>query len=438
MQKIPFMLAAALLVASGCSKKEEKEVEAPVPVQVSSVTQDTIRHVVAGDGALFPLDQQNVMPKITAPVKKFYVNRGDRVKQGQLLAVLENRDLTAQAAESKAALEQAESNLRMTAGSTVPESVVKAQTDVSAAQQAADAAKKVLESREQLLKEGALARRLVDEAQVAWAQANSQLLSAREHLRALQSVSKEEQVKTAAAQVDSAKAHLESTQAQVAYSEVRSPMNGVIADRALYAGDVASTGNPLFVIVDTSRVVARVNVPQSQAAVVKIGQQATVHMTDTTVEAEGKVTVVSPATDPNTTTVQVWVEVDNKDGRLKPGAAVHAAITAELFKSAAIVPSSAIFPGEEGGTSVVVIRDNVAHRRVVQVGVRDGDRVQIVSGVNPGEEIVIQGGMGVDDGAKVKVVDTTGKEDLDEEPDAPEAAPANKEQKKDEGKPKSK
>jgi multidrug efflux system membrane fusion protein len=117
---------------------------------------------------------------------------------------------------------------------------------------------------------------------------------------------------------------------------------------------------------------------------------------------------------------------------------VHAAITAELFKSAAIVPASAIFPGEEGGTSVVVIRDNVAHRRVVQVGVRDGDRVQIVSGVNPGEEIVIQGGMGVDDGAKVKVVDTTGKEDLDEEPDAPEAAPANKEQKKGEGKPKAK
>jgi RND family efflux transporter MFP subunit len=288
-----------------------------------------------------------------------------------------------------------------------------------------------------LLKEGALARRLVDEARAAWAQANSQLLSAREHLRALQSVSREEQIKTAAAQVESAKAHHESMQAQLAYSEVRSPLNGVIADRALYAGDVASTGNPLFVIVDNSKVVARVNVPQSQAAVVKAGQRATVHMADSTLEVEGKVTVVSPATDPNTTTVQVWVEIENRDGRLKPGAAVHAAITAELFKSASIVPATAVFPGEEGGTSVLVIRDGVAHRRVVQVGVRDGDRVQIVSGVNPGEEVVVQGGMGVDDGAKVKVVDTTGKEELEEEPEAPEAAPAKKD-KKDEAKPKAK
>jgi HlyD family secretion protein len=415
------LIAAAMLLTSACSKKEEKEVEAPVPVQVTVVTQDTIRHVVTGDGALFALDQQNVMPKISAPVKKFYVNRGDRVKQGQLLAVLENRDLAAQAAESKGGLDQAESNLRMTAGSTVPESVVKAQTDVAAAQQGADAAKSVLNSREQLLKEGALARRLVDEARVSWAQANSQLLSAQEHLRALQTVSKEEQIKSAAAQVESAKAHQEAMQAQLSYSEVRSPMNGIIADRPLYPGDVASTGTPLFVIVDNSRVVARVNVPQAQAAVVKTGQQAAVRMTDSTAEAEGKVTVVSPATDPNTTTVQVWIEIANSNGRLKPGAAVHAAITAELFKSASIVPATAIFPGEEGGTAVLVIRDGVAHRRVVQVGVRDGDRVQIVSGVNPGEEVVVQGGMGVDDGAKVKVVDTTGKEELEEDPEPAKA-----------------
>ncbi len=72
------------------------------------------------------------MPKIAAPVEKFYVNRGDHVKQGQLLAVLENRDLTAQAAEGKGAVEQAESNLRTTSGASVPEAVVKAQTDVDA------------------------------------------------------------------------------------------------------------------------------------------------------------------------------------------------------------------------------------------------------------------------------------------------------------------
>src|SRR5882757_2867560 len=101
----PLLLIPILLLVS-CSKKEEKEVEAPAPVQVTAVTQDTIRRIVAGDGVLFPRDQASVMPKIAAPVQRFLVQRGDHVKQGQLLAVLENRDLSAAEGESRAQLDQ--------------------------------------------------------------------------------------------------------------------------------------------------------------------------------------------------------------------------------------------------------------------------------------------------------------------------------------------
>jgi len=427
----PVIVAA--LVMGGCSKKEEKEVEAPAPVQVTAVTQDTIRRVIAGYGVLFPKDQQNVMPKITAPVKRFLVNRGDHVREGQLLAVLENKDLTAQAGESKGALDQAESNLRATQGATLPEAVVKAQTDVEAAKQTVDAAKRALESRQELFKQGALPRRQVDEQQVNWAQANSNFLSAQEHLRALQSVSKDEQIKQAQAQVESARQHYESVQAQVQYSEVHSPLNGVVADRPLWAGDVASTGIPLFVIMDISRVVARINVPQGQATLVKVGQPGEITITETGEKMDGKVTVVSPATDAASTTVQVWIEIANPGEKLKPGASVHAKVVAETFKNATVVPSSAILPGEEGGTAVLVISsDSVAHRRPVQLGVREGNKVQLLNGANPGEEVVVVGGMGIDDKAKVKVVDTTVKEadDEDENPEPPPAA--GKDQKKDE------
>ena len=95
--------------------------EAPAPVQVTAVTQDTIRRIVAGDGVLFPRDQASVMPKIAAPVQRFLVQRGDHVKQGQLLAVLESRDLTAGAAESQAQVAQAEANLRSITSAQVPE-----------------------------------------------------------------------------------------------------------------------------------------------------------------------------------------------------------------------------------------------------------------------------------------------------------------------------
>jgi RND family efflux transporter MFP subunit len=439
MNRKPLLLIPLVFLVS-CAKKEEKEVEAPAPVQVTAVTQDTIRRIVAGDGMLFPRDQASVMPKIAAPVQRFLVQRGDHVKQGQLLAVLESRDLTASEGESKAQLAQAEANLRATASAQIPESVVKAQTDVDAAKQTEEAAKKLLANREKLHEQGALARKLVDDAQVAYAQAHSALLIAQEHLRALQAVGKEEQIKTATSQVEAARSHLQSSEAQVSYSRIVSPINGVIADRPLYAGEMATPGTPLLTVMDISKVIARANVPQNQSASVRVGQPATITQVDTNQTVEGKVTVVSPATDPNSTTIQVWVQADNPGGQLKPGTSVHVVLMTEVIKATPVVPIAAVLPGEEGGTACLVISaDNVAHRRPVKLGVREGDKVQILNGVRPGEEVVIVGGIGLDDKAKVKVIDTTVKEAADEEDEnAPPEPAAGKDQKKDEAKPKSK
>jgi HlyD family secretion protein len=420
----PFLLAAAacLLAASGCSKKPEKQAEALAPVQVAAVTQDTIHRVVTGEGALFPENQWNVMPKITAPVQKFLVNRGDHVREGQLVAVLENRDLVATAAANKGQVDQAQANLQNTERATVPEAAVKAKSDVESAQEAADAAKKVLESRQKLLQEGALARKLVDDAAVQYAAGKAQLQTALEHLRTLESAGSQAQINMAKGQVETAQGQYRSAEAQIAYSEIRSPGAGVVADRPLYPGDMAAAGTPLMVVMDISRVVARINVPTSQSGSVKVGQTATVKLSDGTREYPGQVVVVSPATDPNSATFQVWVRIGNPGEFLKPGASVHAAVDTETIKNAMLVPSAAILPGEEGGTAVLVVTpDNVVHRRNVQVGVRQADKVQIVNGVMPREDVVVSGGMGLDDKAKVKIIDTNAPPTEEEQPE--EAAP---------------
>src|SRR4051812_49294544 len=202
--KTIFAAATAVILLS-CTKPQEKE-KAPPTVQATAVTQATIRRIVHGDGALFPLDQAAIMPKITSPVQKFYVNRGDHVKQGQLLGVLENRDLVYAAAESKGAVQQAESNYRTTEITTVQDAIVKARTDVDAARDARESARKVLESRQQLFKQGALAGRLVDESQLAFVQADTNFRAAQEHLKALEAA-RQDQIRAAAAQVQSAKAH---------------------------------------------------------------------------------------------------------------------------------------------------------------------------------------------------------------------------------------
>ncbi|MCU1237965.1 MAG: efflux transporter, family, subunit [Candidatus Solibacter sp.] len=438
MNRTQLSLLVIPLLFTACSKKEEPVAEAPAGVQVTAVTQDTVHRIVAGDGVLFPLNQASVVPKIAAPVQRFLVQRGDHVKQGQLLAVLENRDLTAAQGESRAQLEQAQANLRSTTSAQIPEALVKAQSDADSARESEDAAKKLLENRQNLFKQGALARKLVDDAQVAYAQAHAASVSAQEHLRALQTVGKQEQINTAAAQVEAAQSHLQSSEAQTSYSRIVSPISGVVADRPLYPGEMAAAGTPLLQVIDISKVVARVNVPQNQAATLKVGQPATIAQPDTDLKIEGKVMVVSPSTDPNSTTVQVWVQADNPGERLKPGTSVHATIMTEIIKGASIVPASAILPGEEGGISVLVVDSNsVVHRRTVTTGVKEGDKVQILTGVQPGETVVTVGGVGLDDKAKVRIIDNTKKEADEEDANAP-PEPAGKDSKKDEAKPKAK
>src|SRR5438105_15722568 len=124
---------------AGCGKKEKAtEKEVVVPVRVAPAILGSIHNVVTAEAVLYPRDQANIMPKVSAPVRRFLVNRGDHVRQGQLLAELENRDLVGSAVASKGQYAQAEANYRSTASASVPEQVTKAQTDVDAARQALD------------------------------------------------------------------------------------------------------------------------------------------------------------------------------------------------------------------------------------------------------------------------------------------------------------
>jgi HlyD family secretion protein len=396
--------AVVALTLAGC-RKTEPEPEPVAPVKVAPVIRGSIRLIVTADAVLFPRDQANVVPKISAPVRRFLVNRGDHVKQGQLLAELENRDLVAAAQESRGQYGQAESNYRSTAGAAVPEQVTKAQTDVDAAKEAMDAAKKLVDNREQLFKEGALARKLVDDAQVAFAQARAQFDTAQQHLQALQSVGKQEQIKTAEAQVEAARGRLASAQAQVSYTEVRSPLSGVVTDRPVYPGEMANPGAPLLTIMDVSKLVARINMAQDQAKNVAVGNEATLTPSDGSEPVSGKVIIVSPAADPNSTTVQVWVQADNPGERLRAGQSVHASIVAATIDGATLIPASAALPNAEGETIVLVVDDkSVAHEKVVEIGVREPGMVQVVAGVEPGERVITEGGVGLEDKAKVRVM----------------------------------
>ncbi len=423
MSKYAYFLTVLLLTA-GCSKKNaadtvSKEEAAAAPVQVAAAKRAAIHSFVTAEAVLYPLKQANIVPKISAPVARFLVQRGDHVRQGQLLAVLEDRDLVAAAQESKQLYEGAHATYENTTAATMPDDLTKAKTDVESSRQALDAAQRLYDNRQALLRQGALAQKLVDDAKVALVQAQSQFTTAQQHLQSLQTVGRTEQLKGAQAQEAAAKAHYENAAAQVSYAEVRSPMNGVIADRPVNVGEMASSGSALVSIVDLSRVVARASIPVQQAAALKVGDRATI--SGAGVELTGKVTVVSPAVDPNTTTIQVWVEAPNPGERLKLGSTVQISVDAGAIPDAIVVPVSALLASDEGGEKVMVAgSDGLAHERPVKTGVHSGDDVQILSGLKEGEVVITQGGLGLDDKAKIQIAKPgeTDEGDKKEEGDA--------------------
>jgi HlyD family secretion protein len=421
-------VAAASLVAAGCGE-QEKEKEPVVSVQTTPAQQAAISQTVSAEAVVFPLEQATVSPKITSTVKKFAVQRGTRVKKGQLLAELENADLSASAEASKGDYEQAEANYVMTVGAGLPQQIQKAELDAVSAKAAFEAQQKIYDSRKDLLQQGAIPRRDFESAEVALAQARSQNEQAQRQLADLQRLGKEQQLKSAQGSKESAEGKYRSAAAQLSYSLIKSPIDGVVTDRPLYEGDLATANQPILTVMNLSRVIAKAHIPQAEATQLKVGNPAELAIAGLDEPVKGRVSLVSPALDPGSTTVEVWVEARKPDPALRPGMTVPVNMTAKTAKDAIVVPAAAIFHGEETGDYVLVAgSDNKAHVKKVQVGVRNKDTAQIVSGLTAGEPVITSGGYGVPDGTQIKIEapekeesaskdDEKGKDDKDKKED---------------------
>lgn len=396
-------IAAILCVACGCSKSE-KEKEPVVTVQTTPAQRAPIAQTITSEAVVFPLEQATVAPKISSPIKKFYVQRGSHVRKGQLLAELENRDLSAAAESSKGDLDLAEANYVTTVSSSLPQQIQKAELDAVAAKSSFEAQQKVYESRKELFQQGAIPRKDLDSAEVAFLQARSQNEQAQKQLADLQRVGKEQALKSAQGSRLSAEGRMRGAQAMLSYSQIASPIDGVVTDRPLFEGDVATANQPILTVMNTSRLIAKAHIPQSEAAVLKLGNPAELKIPGLDEPVKGRVSLVSPALDPGSTTIEVWVEAIKPDPALKPGMSVDVSVTAKMVKDALVVPTPAVYKNAEGADFVLLAgSDGHAHLKTVQTGVRNSEFTQIVSGVIAGDPVITSGGYALPDNTQIKI-----------------------------------
>jgi multidrug efflux pump subunit AcrA (membrane-fusion protein) len=412
-------VALVILAISGCKKSEEAAPETAVAVQAQHPTVGPISEQIAADAILAPLAQAAIAPRINAPIRAEYVQRGSHVHRGELLATLENRDLEGNALDSKGNLTQAQAAYAAATRATIPEGVQKAQLDVDQAKANLEVAQRTADERKKLLQQGAIAARDTQTSIAAAVQAQAAYDEAVKHLASVRNTTQATSTQSAQGQLTSAKGRYINAEAQASYADLRSPIDGVVTDRPLFPGETAQAGTPVITVMDTSSLLAKLHIAQASAQKLQLGAPARIQIPGLDTPVKATVSLISPALDPGSTTVEVWLKLPNPDGRFKVGTPVHAVMRGTVVPNALQIPASALLPSEEGGGTLVMIAgaDGSAHKRTVKVGIRTPDEVQITTGLTTADNVITQGSYGLDEGTKVTLNQTPNTETRGEDKD---------------------
>ena len=206
------------------------------------------------------------------------------------------------------------------------------------------------------------------------------------------------------------RARLEKIEATLRFTELRSPFSGVIVEQQLYAGDVIRPDTPVFTVVDMRIAIARAQVPESDIGGVALGQKASFTSNDGQGTSwPGRISMISQAVDPARRTVEVWSEIDNKEGALRDGTFGQLAIATTTRAKRVLVPRAAVLlEGDERAGSVMVVSGDkdkpTAHKRaVVTAEGPDPQQMAVSKGLQAGEVVVVEGGYGLPDGTSVRI-----------------------------------
>jgi multidrug efflux pump subunit AcrA (membrane-fusion protein) len=343
------------------------------------------------------------------------------VRAGQVIAVLESRDLVAQRNEAVAALREAQANQRSVVTGNIPQANAQDEKALRDARAKVITARATYERRRVLYERGGISKKDLEASQLELTTDEDELRLA-EQTVALRTRSLNPNDRAlAAARVAQAQQHLATLDAQLSYATIRAPITGVVTEQFQYQGEFAAAGAKLFEIADISQIIVKAPFADTVTAQLKVGDPATVLPTDQSEgEMTGQVTLISRTTDPTSRTVEVWLTLGNESGQLRANGAAQVTISAQTKTDAIVVPASAVTleaTNADEGTVMVVDTANVAHETKVTVGIRTPDKVEITSGLLGAETIVIEGNYALPDGTKVEVAEEKKEEDQKSEED---------------------
>ena len=387
------------------SSADEGGTNVVVSVQVAKAERGTIANEITTVATLAARREATISPKIAATIAQMPLLTNRAVHAGDVLAVLESRDLTAQRAEAAAAVTEADATAHTTANGNVPLTNAQDTKAIRAARANLDNARKTLERRQVLFDQGGISKKDLEASQLAVTQAEDDLRLAEASTNLHRGITNPGDMRVADAKAQQARNRLQNLDAQLGYAVIRAPFTGVVTQQFQYQGEMANPGGKLLTIADTSALIAKMQLGEETATRLKAGDEVRVQPDDLPGQSfPGTINLVGRAADPQSRSVEVWVAVPNPSGQLRANGVAKVVIAAQPVANAITVPDSAVtLDATNANTGTVIVVDNksIAHEVHVTIGVRSGGRTQIVSGLQGGETVVTEGNYGLPDGTKV-------------------------------------
>jgi HlyD family secretion protein len=361
------------------------------PSKLAKVEKGDLAKSVVATGKVTPIIKVEVKSKASGIVKKLLVDYGDHVKQGQLLAQLDKVEIQAQVEQSRAALEAAQANFKSTQADFERAKVDAEGPDVPLLKRAYDRATG-------MAKDGVVSASALDDAEK-----NYEMSLNKQNVSKAQVTVLKAKIAQAEAQVAEDQANLKQLEEQLSYTDIVSPIDGIVLSRDVQMGDavssilvLGSSATLVMTLGDTSEVYVKGKVDESDIGKVYLGQPARIKVESFKDKTfTGKVTKISPmgVEKDNVTTFEVRVSIQNPGGELKAEMTANAEIILEEHKNVLQIPEGAIIYDKDKKASVEIPdpkgkegKDKVA----VNIGISNGAKTEVLGGLKEGDQVVLQ------------------------------------------------
>ena len=404
-RSILFCTLFLALLANACEKGGTNTApeERAYNVQVRAAEKKALRPFVEAIGTLHPHDEVTVSTEVDGILRDLKVDEGTKVSKDMLLAVIDDTDYNHEVKRAEGVLEAAQSRLQQLLTGARPQEVQLAKAEVDQTLADMEKRKADMERAKKLVQDKYISAQEWDSARTAYDVAVATHQKAKENYALVVEGPRKEEIAQARAQVDQSQAALSLARQKLSKTKIFSPLAGTVRVRKVSKGEFVKNGTALFVIIQSNPIKLRFTVTERDVGKVKIGQDVSLRVDAfPTSEFKGGVTTIYPSLEEKTRTLLVEALVPNADESLKPGFFAKVVLYTGLPKETVVIPVTALLY-EETKIRVFVEEQSRAKEKVVKVGSKYGEGMEIMEGLQEGEKVVVAGQQNLSEGVKVNV-----------------------------------